>query len=192
MVNRPKTILLLATVAMLIPVGVQAGSLFGSVERGALRGLSRSAERGTARSLERGAAKLVDRQATRSFERSNLRNVTRLDLLNHEKARLVPTANPREVFRFTTRDRALTELREGVAPNMHMTAHAGPGRPLSAGSAMRRFGLPQRPEFRETIIIPKGRLLRANKVVGGAPGVGEVTLPRRLPPASIRRIVPIR
>jgi hypothetical protein len=213
----------LVAIIALAPAGARAGSVFGSVERGAVRGLfgsvergaarsvergtarsversaTRSVERGTGRSLERGAARSVerdafrsiDRKAMRSLERGRLRNITRLDLLNHERARVAPITNPRAVFRFTTRDKALNELRQGIAPNHHMTAYAGPGRPLSADSAMRRFGLPIKPQVRETIIIPSRQPIRLNKVVGGAAGVGEVTSTRRLPPEVIRRLVPL-
>jgi len=223
MSSRLMTFSALLAAVIVVPVGARAGSLFGSVERGAVHGLfgsleraaARPVERGTARSLERGAARSAERGATRSLERgagrsveraaagsldrqtlrqlerSRLRNITRLDLLNHKWARVAPVTNPREVFRFTTRDKALNDLRLGIAPDHHMTAKIHPGRPLSAESAMRRFGLPAKPEVRETILIPRGQLIRSNKVVGGARGVGEITSPRRLPPEAIQRIVPV-
>jgi hypothetical protein len=170
--------------ASLAPVDAHAGSFARAVGRGALRGVSRS--------FERGAARSVDRSALRSLERGRLRDVTRRDLLIHNSTRPAPITNPREVFRFTTRERAFTELRQGIAPNRHMTTHSSPGRPLSAESAMRRYGLPAKPDVRETIVIPSRQPIRSNKVVGGAPGVGEVTSPKLLPPEAIKKIVPVR
>jgi hypothetical protein len=165
------------------PKDVRAGSLVSAAERGALRGVTRSVERNAVRSL--------DGHVFRSVERRQLRVLTRRDLLNHERARVVPLTNPREVFRFTTRERAGRELRLGIAPDRHMTAHTKPGRPLAAESAMRRFGLPRRPQVRETIRIPTDQPIRFNRVVGGSPGVGELTSPRRLPPQVIKRMIPI-
>jgi hypothetical protein len=189
-----KTISLVAfaVVVFLASAGGRAESLALAAERGALRGVLRSLERGEARSLNRQVVRSLDRRTVRSLERSRLHDLTRRDLLIHKYTRPVPVTNPRGVFRFTTRDRALSDLRRGIAPNRHMTSHVSPGRQLSADSAVRRFGLLRLPEVRETILIPRGQPIRSNKVVGGAPGVGEVTSTRRLPPKAIKHLVPIR
>jgi len=205
----------LSVAGILAPLPAQAGSLFESVERGALRGLFGSAERGAVRSFERGAVRSVerggarsvergtarslgresgqaiDRKALRQLERSHIQNLTRRDLLNHERAHVKPVTNPREAFRFTTREKSLSDLRNGIAPEHHMTATAGRGRPLSAESAMRRFGLLRKPEARETIVIPRGQPIRVNKAVGGAAGVGEITSTQRLSPDAIKKVIPI-
>lgn len=178
--------LILATLAL--PDGASAGGFAGAAQRGAVRGLSRT----LTRSVERGSlGSFPAKQSLRSLERSRLRNVTRLDLLNHERSRIISAPTSRQVFRFTTRARALRETKLGVGPGRHMSANAGPGRPLSAQSAKRRFGLPQKPEVRETIRIPRGQPIRLSPVAGGLPGVREITSPKRLPPAAVIKLVPV-
>jgi hypothetical protein len=73
-----------------------------------------------------------------------------------------------------------------------MTAGTTAGRPLSSVQVQRRYGLPQQPEVRETIRLPKGQPIRPNKVIGGAAGVGEVTSTRRVPSVAVVKVVPLR
>lgn len=98
----------------------------------------------------------------------------------------------RTAFRYTTRHQARIEAKKGLAPSRHMTARAKPGAPLSGMNAQRRYGLPRRPQVRETIRLQRGFGVRSNKAIGGRPGFGELTSPHRVPPSAIRRVVPLR
>ena len=97
----------------------------------------------------------------------------------------------RLVDRYTSREKAEMESREGLAPGTHMSAKAKSGRPYTADRAQRRYGIQDQVEVRETILLPKGFPVRANKVEGGEPGVGELTSPARIPPNAIRRVTPV-
>lgn len=127
----------------------------------------------------------------KSVGRAAMARVFKRDLKHHAATAVKPLTRSRMVHRYTTRVRGQREVTSGLAPNTHMTVRARPGRPLSPGTAQRRYGLASPPNVRETIQLPKGFPVRHNKVVGGAPGVGEITSPRAIPPSSIRRTVPL-
>lgn len=122
---------------------------------------------------------------------TRLAKVLRGDWLRDRVTRVRPLPKGRTVFRYTTRAQARQELRQGILPGRHLTARGTPGRPLSGVLAQRRYGLPQPPAVRETLRLPKGQFVRPNKVLGGAPGVGEITSPRRIPPTAITRVIPL-
>lgn len=135
-------------------------------------------------------ASLLGKAAARGAAK-HLAQLLRRDGLRDRVTRVRSLPKARTVFRYTTRERAQQELRQGIRAGRHLTARATPGRPPSGGQAQRRYGLPQPPAVRETLRLPKGQLVRPNKVLGGAPGVGELTSPRRMPPAAITRVVPL-
>jgi hypothetical protein len=150
-----------------LPLAAEAGSLGKAVFRGATKSTSKTLRGSTARTLRR-------------------------DLLRDRVTRARPLFQKRRVFRYTTKTQARQELQRGIGPGSHMTARAAAGRPLSPVQARRRYGLPQRPEVRETVRLPKGQPIRPNRVVGGAAGVGELTSSRRVPPEAIEKVVPLR
>lgn len=115
----------------------------------------------------------------------------RQDFKNHAAVVARPLSRPRTVHRFTTTNQARREVGQGLAPNAHMTATARPGRPLSAEAAQRRYGLPAKPQVRETIRLTAGTSLRHTHAAGAARGVGELTSPRPLPPTVIRKVTPL-
>ncbi len=121
-----------------------------------------------------------------------LSRILRRDLLRDLGLRPRRLARPRTVFRYTTREQAQRELRQGLRPGTHMTASGGAGRPLSPRTAQGRYGLPRPPQVRETIRLGKGTPVRPARVLGGEPGRGELTSPRRIPPEAIRRITPLK
>ncbi len=157
--------LLAISVAMVlaVPGPVAAGGLAGAIERGAAKALSK-------------------RSLFRLFAR---------DARIHARTLVRPLEQPRTVFRFTSKSEAARSLRTGVAPDRHLTAGGGAGRPLGAAAATRRYGLPRPPEARITIRLPKGQPVQPHKVVGGARGVGTIASPRGIPAQSVRRVVPI-
>ena len=101
-------------------------------------------------------------------------------------AKVLPAA--RTVQRYTSARQAAREARLGLSPGTHMTPGLRLGRPLSRAGAARRYGLQQNPTARETIAIPKGTPIRANKALAGKRGVGELTSSHGIPPSAIVRI----
>jgi hypothetical protein len=115
----------------------------------------------------------------------------RQDARNHAKAAVTALAKPRTVHRYTTTAQARREVQAGLTPNTHMTARASVGRPLSARAAQQKYGLPTRPQVRETIALPKGWPARQNAVAGGAATARELTSPKALPGTAIRKVLPL-
>jgi hypothetical protein len=146
---------------------------------GSAGGLPRVAARGAAKGLSAGT-------------RGRTAQVLRRDLVRDRATVARPLPTGRTVFRYTTPARARAERRTGLRPGTHMTAHAQQGHPLSPGRAQQRYGLPTRPEVRETIRLPQGHPVRPNRAMGGAPGVGELTSPKRVPGRTIAKVVPLR
>lgn len=138
---------------------------------------------GMGQALSRGAARGAHRAGEQVLKR---------DVARDRTTRVTPAHGTQRVFRYTTKARARVERRTGIAPGSHMTARGTAGRPLSARHAQRRYGLPEKPEVRETISLPKGHPVRRNRALGGQPGVGEVTSTKRVPPKAIEKVVPLR
>jgi len=121
-----------------------------------------------------------------------LRDLLRRDLLRDRALPVRKLKEPRTVHRYTTRDRALRETQKGLPAGTHATARARRGRPPSAKTAQRTYGLPKPPEVRETIRLPEGTPVRQGKALGGRPGVGEIVLAQPVPPEAIRKVTVIR
>lgn len=126
------------------------------------------------------------------FGKAVVARIMKRDLQNHAVIAARPLTAPRTVHRYTTAAQASREMKQGLAPNSHMTAKAQVGRPPSAETAQRRYGLPAEPQVRETIRLPEGFSVRHNRVVGGSPGMGELTAPKPLPPAAISKVTTLR
>lgn len=167
---------LVVSAMALSPITADAGSFGRAFERGALRSLGRAAGRG------------AERGALRARPRSFFREERLRDLRTAPK----PLARPRTVYRYVPAPRAKVELRHGIPAGRHFTSRRAVGRPLGALRAQKVYGLTRRPGAVETVRIPTKQPLRANKVLGGSPGRGEVTSPKRLPPAAIRGVHRIR
>lgn len=142
--------------------------------------------------LERALARGAARSVGKSLRTAPTRTLRQIDLWRHGRTPVHRLTKPRTVFRYTTRPRARTEISKGIPPGRHMTSHAGPGRPLRAERAKQRFGLPQRPDARETVRLPKGQPVQFNRALGGKPGTGELVSPKRVPPKAIEKVVPLR
>lgn len=141
-------------------------------------------EAGLGRAVARGAAKSTARTLGQSTAR-----VLRRDIARDSAIKARPLASQRTVFRYTLRKQAAAELQSGIPAGRHMTANGGPGRPLGAPAAQKRYGLPERPQVRETIRVPQGQPVRSAKALSGEPGVGEMTSTERIPPAAITNVV---
>ena len=100
------------------------------------------------------------------------------------KSKLVP--------RYTTKSQLQTDRKHGLAAGKHLV---GPGEKknlLTPRSAQQRFGLPRTPEVRQTWYLPKGTLVRPNKVWFGHPKASEITLVNPLPPKNLVRVEPLQ
>jgi len=152
---------------------------FGCVHTTAIAaGFGNAAVRGGQKSLGRALRRPTHR--TRAFD-LNRDGKTPLSVLKRE----------RTVDRYTLATRAASELKRGIPANRHMTSVAT-RRPLTASSATARLGLSAKPNVVERVTIPRGTRLHFDKVVGGKPGYGEITVPSRLPENSIRKVIKLR
>lgn len=121
-----------------------------------------------------------------------MRSLLKRDAARDAATAAKPLSKPKRVWRYTTQKDAAAARKQGLAADRHMTSGVAPGRPPDAGTAQRRYGLPAKPETRLTIEIPAGHPVRRNKVLGGAPGYGEITSPKVLPPGAIKDATPLR
>lgn len=131
------------------------------------------------------------RSLGQAFARSAMSKLLKRDLARDAATVAKPLMRPRQVWRYATRKQAARETRNGLAPSTHMTARATRGRPPSPQTAKRWYGLPNKPEIRETWELPAGTPVRSNKALGGGPGVGETTSSKRLPPEALVRTIPL-
>lgn len=127
----------------------------------------------------------VGRAAARSAERRVADTLAR-DLARDRASRTTRLRAERRVYKYTTESKALLFERQGFPPRTHFTASAGPGRPLSGITAKERYGLTYTPNRRLSVVLPEGTAVKANKVVGGAPGYGELRVEKRISPDPIR------
>jgi len=125
-------------------------------------------EKAVARAVERRAASVM----ARDLARDNASRITRLQ-------------TERRVYKYTTESQAREFERKGFPPLTHFTASEGPGRPLNGRTAQKRYGLPYTPDRRLGVTLPEGTSVKSNKVVGGAPGYGELRIEKHLPPDPI-------
>lgn len=157
----------LLAMVLVMPSAAEAGSVAKAAARGATQSVAKAWRGAAAKTLRR-------------------------DLLRDRATHVRLLSKDRAVFRYTTKARARRELQRGIRPGSHMTARATAGRPLSLTQAQRRYGLPQKPEVRETIRLSQGQPIRSNRAIGGKAGVGEVTSTIRVPSTAVAKVVPLR
>jgi hypothetical protein len=126
----------------------------------------------------------IERAAARAAERRSASVMAR-DLARDNASRITRLPAERRVYRYATESQARAFEGKGFPPRTHFTASEGPGRPLSGAAAQERYGLPYSPDRRLSVTLPEGTALKSNKVVGGAPGYGEIRIERGLPPDRI-------
>jgi hypothetical protein len=142
-----------------------------------------SAAAGLGKAAIRGSEKTLGRVLRRPAYRAKA-----FDFKRDRTAPLSVLKRGRTVDRYTRSSRAATEIKRGIPANRHMTSLAT-RKPLTATNAKLRLGLPTKPNVVERITLPKGTQLHFNKVVGGKPGYGEITVPSRLPKSSISKVL---
>ncbi|MCU1264379.1 MAG: hypothetical protein JWM21_697 [Acidobacteria bacterium] len=178
-----------------------------SAARRLLRVEARAIERQSARQVKRQAGRSIERQAGRSSERQAFReaerksarsaetNITRTldrDLARDRATTARRLSREATAFRYTSKAQARRELKSGIPAGSHFTSKAGPGRPLGASSARARYGLPRTPEVRETVRLQKGSMIKRNRAIGGARGVGEITSSGKTNRMAIRKVLPLK
>jgi len=127
----------------------------------------------------------IEKAAARAAERRAARILTR-DLARDNASRATHLKMERRVYRYTTESQAREAQRKGFPPQTHFTVSESPGCPLSGSTAKKRYGLPNTPNRRLSVTLPEGTTVKSNKVVGGAPGYGELRTERSLSPDTIR------
>lgn len=103
-----------------------------------------------------------------------------------------PLGKPRRVQRYTNAASAERAQKSGLPADTHMTSGVARGRGLSAETAQQRYGLRAAPQRVLTIELPAGTPVRSNKVLAGAPGLGEITSPQRIPASAIKAVRTVR
>src|ERR1035437_663087 len=124
--------------------------------------------------LEKAAARAAERRAASILAR---------DLARDNASRTTRLQTERRVFKYATKPQAREFERRGFPPLTHFTASEGRGRPISGRVAQKRYGLAYTPDRRLSVTLPEGTAVKSNKVVGGAPGYGELRIEKRLPPS---------
>jgi hypothetical protein len=122
-------------------------------------------------------------------------NILKQDLVNHRKVPVRSVERERTVFRFTTKEQAKKAQHQGLLPGRHMTAHGGPGRPLSPDHAQSRYGLHRKSDAhaRITLHLKKGQPVRSSKIAGANDQrFRELTSPERVPRSSIVGVTPLK
>jgi Ni/Co efflux regulator RcnB len=132
------------------------------------------------------------KSATALSSRKSYSEIRRKDQSRDARSHAKPLPKGRTVYRYTTKKRAGQESSKGIPAGAHMTSRGVAGRPASAGQAQREYGLPRKPEVRETVRLPQGQPSRLNKVYGGKVGEGELTSTRRVPSKSVQKVVPLK
>ena len=116
----------------------------------------------------------TDKKIAENYKRDNLRDKG----LPFKAQR---TTENRE--RFTSKEKAAKETKEGLPAGTHLGAKVKPGRPLSQGKASAQYGIAEKDaEVRSVWRVEKGTPTKSTKVIGGHPGKGEVTTGVRIPP----------
>ena len=151
--------------------------LLTSLETVEASALGKAAARGAASSV----AKSVNKGLTQKLSQ---------DLVRDRKTVVCLLKRDSRVFRYT--HNASSELRTGLRPGAHTTTKITPGRPLTAANAQSKYGLPTKPNSRLNLLLPKGTPYRTNKVLGGKPGVPEMSLPNGAAASTIEKNIHLR
>jgi hypothetical protein len=131
------------------------------------------------------------KRTAETITRTLLSRLLRRDAARDRVLAARPIQRDRHVWRYTSRSQAEREAQNGIASRSHLTSGVRPGRPPTPRTAQRRYGLPEPPEVRETVVIPKGHPVKVGKALGGTPGTGEVTSPISLPKEGITKVTPL-
>lgn len=164
----------------LMPEGAEAGIFSRSVSRVAAH--KAAARQAAKKSVAKKTAK------TKASHKSNYKKVLAHDAARDKKTVAKPLEKSRTVRRYTSAKNARTAKKNGVPAGSHMTSRTPKGRPISAKTARKRYGLNNKPEARITIQIPKGQPVKKNKVIGGKPGWGEITSTKPIQPKDVKRV----
>ena len=181
--------------SLLLFAGINDDLMAGEAGRAVVKAAARRvATKASVGRVAKGKAidNVVSPKSTRHLSK-RLMEVLRKD--GKRDAKLVPQRlkRPKNVFRYTTANKAQLYKQKGIPSGTHFTVNSRPGRPLSPARAKERYGLPVMPSARVKVTMPKGSLVKRGKVIGGKPGYGEIkTYHRQLPPSAVKNIVSMR
>ncbi|MDD2900083.1 MAG: hypothetical protein PHI31_15375 [Desulfuromonadaceae bacterium] len=127
-------------------------------------------------------ASVVGRAAARSAKRKIASSILRKDHVRDMGTQARPVTKDIKVYRYAHNK---NDLKNGIAPNKHMTPNTHPGRLPRPETAQRQYGLPNKPKYRETVVIKEGQPVRHNKALAGERGRGELTSPKQIPKEQV-------
>ena len=87
--------------------------------------------------------------------------------------------------RFSSKPQAAKEKKDGLASGTHLGGKIKPGRPLGQEKAAAQYGIPKKnAEVRSVWKVEKNIPRKSGKVIGGAPGKGEIVVAGKIPPEN--------
>lgn len=146
---------------------------------------------GTSAAAQGTRGKAVSRAAARSA-RAQLRLLWMREREAIAKVRARRLVRSRTVFRFVPTETAKLEQARGLRVGAYTTSVGGRGRPLSASTAQKRFGLATRPRFRETLQLPEGTFVKLARILGMKKRYGQIRLAEPVPKEQIQRVLKVR
>ena len=117
---------------------------------------------------------------------SSYKALKQRDAERDSKLKAKPLERTRSVNRWVTPKQASHEKKSGIAPDRHFTSSSHSGRPESAANAKSRYGLGANRTVRETVVLPKGSMMKKGKAIGGEPGRGEIVSAQKIDPKYIK------
>ena len=89
--------------------------------------------------------------------------------------------------RYTSKGQAEKEAKKGLSPKTHLGDKVIPGRLPTQEKAAKQYGIDKKnAKVRTVWRVDKGTPVKSAKVIGGAPGKGELTVGKRIPPENRR------
>ncbi|OQX07109.1 MAG: hypothetical protein BWK76_25300 [Desulfobulbaceae bacterium A2] len=204
-----------------MPVSAQAGTLniFGKAATKSLskkaastvvKNTASTAEKKVATTVGKNAASTAEKKAATTAEKQAVKSTTPpmtqqerqaitkenylADLKRDAGTPAKPLPSDRVVNRYVSGEQAALEAEQGLKAGkngVHTTATVDKGRP-SASAAQEKYALEASPEVRETWMLPKGTLVKPNKVIGTTrPGTGELNVSQDIPKKQLLRQMPL-
>lgn len=151
----------------------ESAGIGGALAKGASRSVGRSVRRAEGRTMARSVRKAIPNRSARAERLRDLKITPR------------PLRQARTVRRAVTGKQMRIEKRNGIAPNRHLASRPARGRIPTAEQYRKAYGIRHPVGYVETVRIPKRQPARLAKAWNGAPGRGELTSSKRIPPRQI-------
>lgn len=123
-----------------------------------------------------GKEKINDAKVSGNYEKDDARDA---------KLKVQPGKVTELRERFTSKLQAAKEKKEGLASGTHLGGKIKPGRPLGQDKAAAEYGIPRKnAEVRSVWKVEKDLPRKNGKVIGGAPGKGEIVTADKIKPEN--------